>query len=45
MNKHTVTATVAVVFLVLLVVVGSRFYVSVPAGHVAVATLFGNVRE
>jgi regulator of protease activity HflC (stomatin/prohibitin superfamily) len=45
MNKHTITATVAVVLLVLAVVIGSRFYVSVPAGHVAVATLFGNVRE
>ncbi len=45
MNKHTITATITVVALVLLVVIGSRFYVSVPAGHVAVATLFGNVRD
>ena len=37
------------VFTVVIVIVAlafiSRFYVSVPAGHVAVATLFGKVRE
>lgn len=33
-----------VIVLFLLLIVGSRFWVSVPAGHVAVATLFGAVK-
>ena len=45
MNKQAVSATIAVVILILAVLLGSRFFVSVPAGHVAVATLFGSVRE
>ncbi|WP_154222275.1 SPFH domain-containing protein [Marinicella rhabdoformis] len=40
---YTVIIPVAIVFLVL--AVGSRFWVSVPAGHVAVGTLFGAVQS
>ena len=32
------------VFILVLFMIGSRFWVSVPAGHVAVATLFGEVQ-
>jgi hypothetical protein len=45
MNKQTVFATVAIIILAALLLLGSRFFVSVPAGHVAVATLFGDVRD
>lgn len=45
MNKQAVTATVFVILLAIIAIVGSRFFVSVPAGHVAVATLFGDVRD
>lgn len=45
MNKQTVTATVVVIILAVLILASTRFFVSVPAGHVAVATLFGKVQE
>lgn len=45
MNKQTFLATVAVIIIAVAVLLGSRFFVSVPAGHVAVATLFGDVRD
>jgi len=45
MSKQAVTATVFVILLAVVVIAGSRFFVSVPAGHVAVATLFGDVRD
>lgn len=45
MSKQAVSATVVVILLAILIIVGSRFFVSVPAGHVAVATLFGDVRD
>jgi regulator of protease activity HflC (stomatin/prohibitin superfamily) len=43
MNKQSIAATALIIVLVLAVLAGSRLYVSVPAGHVAVATLFGEV--
>lgn len=45
MNKQAVSATVLLILLAIVLIVGSRFFVSVPAGHVAVATLFGDVRD
>lgn len=45
MNKQTVLATVFIIILAVVLLVATRFFVSVPAGHVAVATLFGEVRE
>ncbi len=45
MNKQTVLATVVVIILAVLVLASTRFFVSVPAGHVAVATLFGKVQD
>lgn len=45
MSKQTVFATVVVILLAIILIAGSRFFVSVPAGHVAVATLFGEVRD
>lgn len=43
MNKSTVSATILIALLVAALLGGSRIFVSVPAGHVAVATLFGEV--
>ena len=37
--------SIVAVAVLLLLVLGSRLYVSVPAGHAAVATLFGDVRS
>ncbi len=45
MNKQTVLATVVVIILAVLALASTRFFVSVPAGHVAVATLFGKVQD
>lgn len=45
MNKQTVFATIVVIVLAILALAATRFFVSVPAGHVAVATLFGDVRD
>jgi regulator of protease activity HflC (stomatin/prohibitin superfamily) len=45
MNKQAITATIFVILLAIIAIAGSRFFVSVPAGHVAVATLFGDVRD
>lgn len=45
MSKQAVSATILVILLAIVLIVGSRFFVSVPAGHVAVATLFGDVRD
>ena len=45
MSKQAVSATVVVILLAIILIAGSRFFVSVPAGHVAVATLFGEVRD
>ncbi|MGB0408957.1 MAG: prohibitin family protein [Opitutales bacterium] len=45
MNKQTVFATVFVIILAVAVLASTRFFVSVPAGYVAVATLFGEVRD
>lgn len=46
MNQQSISPKFAIlaVVLFLLLIVGSRFWVSVPAGHVAVATLFGEVK-
>lgn len=43
MNKSTISASILIALLVLALLGGSRIFVSVPAGHVAVATLFGEV--
>jgi regulator of protease activity HflC (stomatin/prohibitin superfamily) len=45
MNKQAISATIFVILLGIVAIAGSRFFVSVPAGHVAVATLFGDVRD
>lgn len=44
-EKISIAKFIPLVFIVLLFLVGSRFWVSVPAGHVAVATLFGEVQQ
>ena len=44
MNKQTVITTVVVIIVGVLFLTSTRFLVSVPAGHVAVATLFGKVQ-
>ncbi len=44
-NKNSLTGIIAVVLVIVLLIFGSRFWKSVPAGHVAVATLFGKVVE
>ncbi|MEX0332538.1 MAG: prohibitin family protein [Puniceicoccaceae bacterium] len=43
MRKANVSMIVGIIVVVLVVLFGSRFFKSVPAGHVAVATLFGSV--
>ena len=43
MNKQSITGAALIIILIIVVLAGSRLYVSVPAGHVAVATLFGEV--
>ena len=45
MNKSSWAGVVIPLVLIVLVLVGSRFYESVPPGHVAVATLFGDVLD
>ena len=45
MNKQSASLTIIVAILAAVVLFGSRFFVSVPAGHVAVATLFGEVQD
>lgn len=45
MNRSVATGLVIPIVLILALGIGSRFYESVPAGHVAVATLFGDVQE
>jgi regulator of protease activity HflC (stomatin/prohibitin superfamily) len=45
MNKSTISAVLVGALVVLSVGIGRRFYESVAAGHVAVATLFGEVQE
>ena len=44
-EKISIAKFIPLVFILLLFLVGSRFWVSVPAGHVAVATLFGEVQQ
>ena len=43
MNKQSISFSILIALLAFLLISGSRFFVSVPAGHVAVATLFGEV--
>lgn len=43
-DKISIAKFIPLVFILVLVLIGSRFWVSVPAGHVAVATLFGEVQ-
>lgn len=45
MNKQSATLSIVIALIAILVLFGSRFFVSVPAGHVAVATLFGEVQD
>ena len=45
MNKQAFSSVVFGIFLVIAVFISFRSFVSVPAGHVAVATLFGDVRD
>ncbi len=45
MNKLSFSAIAAIFVVGFLVIFGSRLFQSVPAGHVAVATLFGKVQE
>lgn len=45
MNKQSIGSVFLIIGLIGAVFVGFRSFVSVPAGHVAVATLFGDVRE
>ena len=44
MNQIPKSLVTAVVIVIIILSIGSRFYQSVPAGHVAVATLFGSVK-
>jgi len=45
MNSKTILTWIAVLFAAILVLtIGGRFFITVPAGHVAVATLFGDVQ-
>ncbi len=43
MRKGNISIVVGVIIVFILVMFGSRFFKSVPAGHVAVATLFGDI--
>ncbi len=43
-NKSIVSRVGIAVLILMLLLVGGRFYKTVPAGHVAVATLFGDVK-
>ncbi|MCX7553855.1 prohibitin family protein [Marinicella sp. S1101] len=43
-EKISMTKFIPLIFIIVLLLIGSRFWVSVPAGHVAVATLFGEVQ-
>ena len=45
MNRSVVTGLIVPIVLLIALGIGSRFYESVPAGHVAVATLFGDVQD
>lgn len=45
MNKSNITIIIVVVLVALTAMFGSRFVKTVPAGHVGVATLFGEVVE
>jgi regulator of protease activity HflC (stomatin/prohibitin superfamily) len=45
MKKQQVQLAIVVALILLVMGFGSRFYISVPAGHAAAATLFGKVRE
>ena len=44
MVKYPKTLFLIAVIVILIAIFGAQLYQSVPAGHVAVATLFGNVR-
>lgn len=45
MKSKTILTWIAVLFAAILVLtIGGRFFITVPAGHVAVATLFGDVQ-
>lgn len=43
MKKGNISIVVGVLIVFIMVMFGSRFFKSVPAGHVAVATLFGDI--
>jgi len=43
MNKSSISLIVGIIIVFLLIMFGSRFFKTIPAGHVGVATLFGEV--
>jgi regulator of protease activity HflC (stomatin/prohibitin superfamily) len=45
MNKGSIGAIIAVILIAFLALFGARFFKTIPAGHVGVATLFGEVVE
>ena len=45
MNKQSFSLTILITIVVVVFLFGTRFYVSIPAGHVGVATLFGEVQS
>ena len=45
MNKQQITLGVVIACILIFLLAGTRMFVSVDAGHVGVATLFGSVRE
>lgn len=44
-DKVSIAKFIPLVVILILFLVGSRFWISVPVGHVAVATLFGEVQQ
>jgi|TARA_B100001093_G_C26851095_1_gene1025186 regulator of protease activity HflC (stomatin/prohibitin superfamily) len=45
MNKQSFSLTILITIVAVVFLFGTRFYVSIPAGHVGVATLFGEVQS
>ena len=45
MSKSSISLIVTIITVFLLIMFGSRFFKTIPAGHVGVATLFGDVVE
>ena len=45
MNKQSFSLSILITIVAVVLLFGTRFYVSIPAGHVGVATLFGEVQS